>query len=81
MGALLAKHRFAVTRDESLPTIGAGLSADMGQATRLMKHMHIATADRPHLNAHGLPSQASLVAAVRRGRRRGFGLSTSRELD
>lgn len=47
MGALLAKHRFAVTRDESLPVIGARLSADIGQATRVMKHMHIATAARP----------------------------------
>ena len=47
MGALLARHRFAVTRDESLPAIGARLSTDIAQATRVMKHMHIATADRP----------------------------------
>ena len=42
-----AVTRFAVVRDESLPVIGARLSADIGRATRVMKHMHIATADRP----------------------------------
>jgi len=46
MRALLAKHGFAVTRDDNLPAIGARLSADIAQATRVMKHMHIATADR-----------------------------------
>jgi methyltransferase (TIGR00027 family) len=47
MSALLAKHRFAVIRDESLPVIGARLSPEIAQATRVMKHMHIATAARP----------------------------------
>jgi O-methyltransferase involved in polyketide biosynthesis len=47
MSALLARHRFAVTRDESLPVIGTRLSTDLAQATRVMKHMHVGTADRP----------------------------------
>jgi methyltransferase (TIGR00027 family) len=46
MRALLPKYSFAVSRDEALPAIGAGLSADIARATRLMKHLRIATADR-----------------------------------
>jgi methyltransferase (TIGR00027 family) len=46
MGALLAKHRFAVVRDDDLHAIGAALSDDVARATKMMKHMRIATADR-----------------------------------
>jgi methyltransferase (TIGR00027 family) len=44
--ALLAKHGFGVIQDEDLPTIAATLSADIAHATRVMKHLRIATADR-----------------------------------
>jgi methyltransferase (TIGR00027 family) len=46
MRALLAKYTFDVVRDEALPLIGARLSSDVAQATRIMKHMRIATAER-----------------------------------
>ena len=46
MRALLGKHRFDVIRDEALPAIGARLSDDVGRATKIMKHLRIATADR-----------------------------------
>ncbi len=47
MSALLRKHGFTVTRDENLPAIAGRLSAELARATRPMKHMQIATADRP----------------------------------
>jgi hypothetical protein len=46
MRALLAKHGFLVIRDEDLPAIGAALAADVGQATQVMKHTRIVTAER-----------------------------------
>jgi methyltransferase (TIGR00027 family) len=46
MRALLDRYGFTVTRDETLPAIAGRLSAELAQATRPMKHMHIATADR-----------------------------------
>jgi methyltransferase (TIGR00027 family) len=46
MRALLAKHRFAITSDEDLATIGAALSDDLGQATKFVRHHRIATAHR-----------------------------------
>jgi methyltransferase (TIGR00027 family) len=41
---LLAKYGFAVARDDGLPAIAARLSADLARDTRVMKHMHVATA-------------------------------------
>ena len=46
MRALLARYGFRVVQDEDLPTIGRRLGADIAQATRTMKHLRIATADR-----------------------------------
>jgi methyltransferase (TIGR00027 family) len=52
MRALLAKHGFGVVRDEDLPSVAATLSPDVATATRVVKHLRIATADRkpPALN-------------------------------
>jgi methyltransferase (TIGR00027 family) len=47
MRALLARHRFEVVRDDALPALGAALSADIGEATKVVKHLRIVTADRP----------------------------------
>src|SRR5215470_12522585 len=41
MRALLARYGFGVVRDDDLPTIGGALSAEIAQATRMMKHMRI----------------------------------------
>jgi methyltransferase (TIGR00027 family) len=46
MRALLGKYHFTVVRDEILPAIGARLSDEVGRATKIMKHLRIATADR-----------------------------------
>jgi methyltransferase (TIGR00027 family) len=46
MRALLARYGFDMRRDEDLPAIGAGLSPEVGRATRIMKHLRVATADR-----------------------------------
>jgi O-methyltransferase involved in polyketide biosynthesis len=46
MRALLARHGFAVLRDDDMPAIAARLSADLARETRSMKHMRVATADR-----------------------------------
>jgi methyltransferase (TIGR00027 family) len=46
MRTLLAKFGFSVTKDEDLPAIAEKLSADVAQATRFMRHLRIATADR-----------------------------------
>jgi O-methyltransferase involved in polyketide biosynthesis len=46
MRVLLARHGFAVARDEDLPAIAARLSAELARDTRSMKHMRIATANR-----------------------------------
>ena len=45
MRALLSRHDFAVMRDASLPQIGAQLSPEVGEATRVMKHTRIVVAD------------------------------------
>jgi methyltransferase (TIGR00027 family) len=45
MRALLARFGFRVVSDQSLPSIGAALSQDVAQATRIMKHLRIVTAD------------------------------------
>jgi methyltransferase (TIGR00027 family) len=47
MRALLARHRFEVVRDDAISTLGAALSADIGAATKVVKHLRIVTADRP----------------------------------
>jgi methyltransferase (TIGR00027 family) len=46
MRALLAKHGFAVSLDQDLPAIGAALTPDVAQATRVLGHLRIATAVR-----------------------------------
>jgi methyltransferase (TIGR00027 family) len=46
MRALLRKHGFEVRRDEDLHEIARTLSAEMAQATRVMKHLRIVTAER-----------------------------------
>ena len=46
MRGVLARHGFAVARDDDLPAIAARLSAELAHDTRAMKHMRVATADR-----------------------------------
>jgi len=46
MRALLARYGFAVVRDQATPAIGAALSPEVARATRGIKHVRIATADR-----------------------------------
>jgi methyltransferase (TIGR00027 family) len=46
MRALLDKHRFTVSRDDNLPELGSSFSEDVARATKVMKHMRIAVADR-----------------------------------
>jgi methyltransferase (TIGR00027 family) len=45
MRELLARHRFCTRWDRDLPAIGSELSAEIGHATRLMRHLRIVTAD------------------------------------
>ncbi|MGA3121937.1 MAG: class I SAM-dependent methyltransferase [Polyangiaceae bacterium] len=45
MRALLARHGFAVSRDENVPEIAAALSSELGHAARIMTHLRIVTAD------------------------------------
>jgi methyltransferase (TIGR00027 family) len=49
MRALLGKYSFRVIRDEPLPEIAARLSPAIADATRPVKHLRIATADRAPL--------------------------------
>jgi methyltransferase (TIGR00027 family) len=46
MRDLLARHGFAVVRDEDLHTIGVALADDIARATKVVRHMRIVTADR-----------------------------------
>jgi methyltransferase (TIGR00027 family) len=46
MRALLARHGFDVTRDQSIPEIGASLSAEIGRATRFGQHLRVVIADK-----------------------------------
>jgi len=46
MRGLLARFGFDVLADADLPTLGVALSADLAHATRYLKHMRIATAER-----------------------------------
>jgi methyltransferase (TIGR00027 family) len=44
--ALLGKYAFGVTRDDDLAVIGAGISPQLGEATRPAKQLRLAVADR-----------------------------------
>ena len=46
MQGLLARYGFCTRWDRDLPAIGSELSAEIGHATRLMRHLRIVTADR-----------------------------------
>ena len=46
MRELLARYGFCIRWDRDLPAIGSELSTEIGQATRLMRHLRIVTADR-----------------------------------
>jgi methyltransferase (TIGR00027 family) len=46
MRELLARYGFCTRWDRDLPSIGCELSAEIGHATRLMRHLRIVTADR-----------------------------------
>jgi methyltransferase (TIGR00027 family) len=46
MRALLARYGFRIVADQDLPTIGSSFSAEVARATRVMKHLRIAIADR-----------------------------------
>ena len=46
MRELLARYGFCTRWDRDLPAIGYELSAEIGHATRLMRHLRIVTADR-----------------------------------
>ena len=46
MRELLARYGFCTRWDRDLPAIGCELSAEIGHATRLMRHLRIVTADR-----------------------------------
>jgi methyltransferase (TIGR00027 family) len=46
MREMLARYGFCTRWDRDLPAIGSELSAEIGHATRLMRHLRIVTADR-----------------------------------
>lgn len=46
MRELLARYGFSACWDRDLPAIGSELSAEIGHATRLMRHLRIVAADR-----------------------------------
>jgi hypothetical protein len=46
MRRLLDDHGFRVLRDEGLPAVGARVSPSVARATRVMKHMRVAVAER-----------------------------------
>ena len=52
MRKLLNHYGFCTRWDRDLPAIGAELSAEIGHATRLMRHLRIVTADRKDLASH-----------------------------
>jgi methyltransferase (TIGR00027 family) len=51
MHELLARHGFSTRWDRDLPAIGSELSAEIGHATRLMRHLRIVAADRKPFHA------------------------------
>ncbi len=46
MRALLRKYGFGITRDQGLPELGAAISVEVAEATRIMKHIRLVVADR-----------------------------------
>lgn len=46
MRELLARYGFSTRWDRDLPAIGSELSAEIGRATRMMRHLRIVSADR-----------------------------------
>jgi len=46
MRSLLERYGFSTWWDRDLPALGSELSAEIGRATRLMRHLRIVTADR-----------------------------------
>ena len=46
MRELLARYGFCICWDRDLPSIGSELSAEIGHAIRLMRHLRIVAADR-----------------------------------
>jgi len=53
MRKLLAGYGFCTRWDRDLPSIGSGLSAEIGRATRLMRHLRIVSADRKDMGSSG----------------------------
>ena len=53
MRKLLAQYGFCTRWDRDLPAIGYELSAEIGHATRLMRHLRIVAADRKDLALPG----------------------------
>jgi methyltransferase (TIGR00027 family) len=45
MKAMLAQHRFAVVRDDDIPTLARTLSAQAGKGTRVLRHIRIVVSD------------------------------------
>lgn len=48
--ALLARYQFTVGRDEGVQEIATRLSPELGRATRPIRHLRIAVADKPQAN-------------------------------
>lgn len=46
MRALLDRYGFGVVRDEGCPEVGLRLSPELAEATKVVKHMRVVTADR-----------------------------------
>jgi O-methyltransferase involved in polyketide biosynthesis len=55
MQELLARYGFCTRCDLELPAIASELSAEIGYATRLMRHLRIVTADREGTVSTGAP--------------------------
>lgn len=53
MRNLLARYGFYTRWDRDLPAIGSELSAEIGHATRLMRHLRIVAADRKDMASPG----------------------------
>jgi O-methyltransferase involved in polyketide biosynthesis len=53
MRNLLARYGFHTRWDRGLPAIGSELSAEIGHATRLMRHLRIVAADRKDMASPG----------------------------
>ena len=53
MQRLLSRYEFSTRWDRGLPAIGSELSAEIGDATRLMRHLRIVAADRRDMASPG----------------------------